>query len=123
MWISFAVSLRHPVTALARAAGVRIASVTATIMSDDDAHLYQSIAHHERELRTPLASVDRCMRDHGQRGMLDGEVGRAAGIAAELQLALTRLGYGEDEEATRAAARSMIHHAFDLAARYRKGLL
>jgi hypothetical protein len=92
-------------------------------MSDDDSHLYQAIAHLERELRAALESIDRCVRERGQRATLDGEVGRAAGLAADLQLALTRLGYGEDEEATRAAARSMIHHAFDLAARYRKGLL
>jgi hypothetical protein len=92
-------------------------------MSDDDSDLYHHIAHLERELRAALERVQRCVRDREARGTLDGEVGRAAGLAADLQLALTRLGYGEDEEATRSAARTMIHEAFDLASRYRKGLL
>jgi hypothetical protein len=92
-------------------------------MSDDDSALYQSIAHLEHELRSALERVQRCTRERDGRATLDGEVGRAAGLAADLQLALTRLGYGEDEEATRATARTMIHQAFDFASRYRKGLL
>ena len=92
-------------------------------MSDDDSQLYQAIAHLEHELRAALERVHGCMREREQRAMLEGEVGRAAGLAADLQLSLTRLGYGDDEEATRATARTMIHQAFDLASRYRKGLL
>ena len=92
-------------------------------MSDDDSQLYQAIAHLEHELRAALERVQGCMREREQRAMLEGEVGRAACLAADLQLSLTRLGYGDDEEATRATARTMIHQAFDLAARYRKGLL
>jgi hypothetical protein len=92
-------------------------------MSDDDSQLYQAIAHLEHELRAALERVRHCMREREQRAMLEGEVGRAAGLAADLQLSLTRLGYGDDEEATRATARTMIHQAFDLASRYRKGLL
>jgi hypothetical protein len=92
-------------------------------MSDDDAHLYQAIAQLEHALRAALERVERCRRERAERATLDGEVGKAVGLAAELQLALTRLGYGDDEEATRAAARTMIHQAFDLGARFRKGLL
>jgi hypothetical protein len=92
-------------------------------MEEIDLELYHSIAHLERELGEAIQSVHACLAEKGARKLLEERVGRAVGFAAELQLALSRLGYDEDEEATRATARTMIHEAFDLAARYRKGLL